>query len=387
MSNTITGLIPSLYANLDVVSRELVGFIPSVGRDASIERAALGQTVVIYQTQSQVAQNLTPAVIPPDTGDQTVGNITMTLTKSRFVPFRWNGEEQRGLNNNGPGSSPIMSDQIQQALRTLTNEIETDLGNAASIGFSRAWTTAAGDPFQTNTGETAQLKKILDDNGAPGSNRQLIINTSAGANLRTLSQLTKVNESGTNMTLRDGELLNLNAFSIKESNAIARPAIGTSSNTGTTDTAGYAVGVTTVNLAAAGTGTVVAGDIVIITGDTNKYVVATGIASLAAGGSIVLCNPGLRQAIPASAKTVTVVAQSARNSAFTPNAIYLACRLPALPDGGDLAVDRATIIDPRSGIAFEIAQYPQFRQTQFIIAATWGVKVIKPEHGAILIGA
>lgn len=387
MSNTLTSLIPTVYANLDVVSREQIGFIPSVGRDVKIERAALNQTVMSYVSPSVTAIDITPAVTSPDTGDQTFGNVPIVITKSKMAYFRWNGEEQRGLNNGGPGSQALMSDQIQQCFRTLSGLIEVDLGAAAGVGFSRAYGTAGADAFQTNTGETAQLKKILDDNGAPFATRSLIINTAAGAALRTLSNLTKVNEAGTNMTLRDGELLNLNSFSIKESNGILRPAIGTSNNAGTTDTAGYAIGATAITMAAAGTGTILAGDIVTFAGDTNKYVVSVGVASLAAGGVLTLNAPGLMQALPASAKTTTVVAIASRNTAFSQNALYLAARLPALPEGGDNATDRTTIVDPRSGLAFELAAYPQFRQMLYGVGISWGVKVVKKEHGSVLIGA
>lgn len=387
MSNTITGLVPTLYANLDVVSRELVGFVTAANRDASIERAALNQTVRVYTTPSNATQSYTAAAATPDTGDQTLGSVDITISKSKFAPFRWNGEEQRGLNANGPGARPIMSDQIQQAMRVLVNEMEADLAAAAGIGFSRAYGTAGSDPFASDLSSSAQIRKILDDNGAPAGGRACIINTAAGASMRTLSQLTKANEAATTMTLRDGELLNLHGISFKESAQVTRPAIGTSNNSGTTDATGYAIGSTTITMAAAGTGTALAGDIITISGDTNKYILATGIASLAAGGTIVLAAPGLRQAIPASAKTVTVVALASRNAAFSQNALQFVARLPALPDGGDIASDRTTIVDPRSGMAFEIAAYPQFRQMLYTIGAAWGWKVIKPEHGAILIGA
>jgi len=35
MANGLNSLIPSLYESLDIVSRELVGYIPSVALDAS----------------------------------------------------------------------------------------------------------------------------------------------------------------------------------------------------------------------------------------------------------------------------------------------------------------------------------------------------------------
>ncbi|WP_457833232.1 hypothetical protein, partial [Staphylococcus aureus] len=85
--------VTTIYNSLDVVSRELVCMIPAVTSDMTFERAALGQTVTSPVTQISAATDITPAVTPPNDGDQTVLPTTMTISKARRVPVRWNGEE------------------------------------------------------------------------------------------------------------------------------------------------------------------------------------------------------------------------------------------------------------------------------------------------------
>ena len=127
MANTLTGLIPTMYNALDIVSREMVGMIPAVSSDMTHTRAAVGQTVTSHVAPAATATDITPAVTPPNDGDQTIGNKQMTITKARRVPVRWNGEEKRGLDNNGASYNIILRDQFAQAMRTLTNEVEGDL--------------------------------------------------------------------------------------------------------------------------------------------------------------------------------------------------------------------------------------------------------------------
>jgi hypothetical protein len=74
----------------------------------------------------------------------------------------------------------------------------------------------------------------------------------------------------------------------------------------TTNAAGYPVGAVLINLAAAGTGTILKGDVITFAGDANQYNVAIGNAHVTAGGSITLAS-GLLQALPASAVAITVV--------------------------------------------------------------------------------
>lgn len=381
MGATLTNLIPTLYSNLDVVSRELVGLIPAVTLDAQASRAAVNQSVRSFVAPAASAGDITAGVTPPNDGDQTIGDMEIKITKARRVPIRWTGEEERG---SGPAAAAIQGAQIQQAIRTLCNEIEADLA-ATYISASRAAGAATTTPFGTAGDYTGAslTRKILADNGAPLTDMHLVLDTAAGANLRG-KQASSSQEFGDAM-LRQGVLLDINGMMVRESAQIKTHTKGTASGA-TTNTAGYAVGATTITLASAGTGTIVAGDVITFAGDTNQYVVVTGDADVSNGGTVVLAAPGLRQAIAASAINITVVGTSVRNMGFSRSAIVLAQRLPALPANGDLASDRTSIVDPRSGLSFEVALYPQYRQMQWEISCAWGVKVIKPEHLALLLG-
>lgn len=381
MANTLTSLMPDLYSAVDMVLREVTGFIASCTLDAGAARAALNQTVRVPITPAAAAENTTPGATPPDTGDQTIGNTTITITKSRTVPFRWTGEEQRGMNS-GPGYANLRRDQIAQAIRTLVNELEVDLGLAGIVAASRAYGTAGTAPFGTTIADLANVGKILTDNGCPPEDRQLVINTAAGLNLRSLANLYKVNEGGDDSLLRQGMLTSLYGFAIRESAGVATHTKGTGASY-LHDEASQPVGSTALHVDT-GTGTILAGDVVTWTADTNKYVVKTGFAG-DGDGDIVLGAPGLRAAL-ADDVAMTIGNSYAGNLAFHRSALVAAVRPPALPEEGDAASDRTLITDPRTGITFEFCMYPQYRRVRYDVSLAWGTAGIKPEATAILLG-
>jgi len=376
MANTLTNLIPDVYAALDVVSRELVGAIPGVQRDASADRVASNQTLRIHKAPVNTTSSYTPSMAVPSAVDQAIANSSLTLTKNKYAAFSWTGEEGYSVDQ-GPGFLNIQQDQIAQAFRVLVNEMENDVCDAIALGASRAYGTAGTTPFASTLADAAQARKILDDNGAPTSGRSMVINTSAGAALRTLGQLTKANEAGGSMTLRDGELLNLHGFSVRESAQINNATAGTGASYLINDASATA-GDTTITVDG-GSGTILAGDIVTI--GNHKYVVATALS----GGSFTINAPGLMENVADNA-AVTVNATSARNLAFSSDALLLATRLPVFPSAGDLAIDNEIITDPRTGISFDLRVYPGDGMVLYRIHALWGWVAKKPEHAAIVLG-
>ena len=377
--NTITGLVPDIYEALDIVSREQVGLIPAVSINASAATAAVGQNIRVDVEPEGNLVNITPAMQVPEPTGQTSGFVDIQITNSKAAEFGFNGDGQLGLNS-GPGYPNVRAQKIAQAIRRVTNAVELDLAGLYS-SMSRAVGTAGTTPFGTANDFTAaaQARQVLKDNGGD-IDPQLVFNTNAGVNM--IGKQSAVNAAGTDTLLRQGVLLDVAGMPLRESAQILSPAIGDSNGNFTTTNAGFAVGVTSIPLIT-GANEIIAGDVITFAGDARQYVVTTGIDG---PGTIVIAAPGLRQAIPGSATAVTTVAVAARNMCFARSALVLAARSPARPSEGDMAEDVIVITDPRSGLSMEFAMYKGYRKVRYEVALAWGVKNIKPEHTALLLG-
>lgn len=385
---TLTGLIPSIYEAMDVVSREKIGFIGAVSQDFSAERAALNQTITSPVVGPMAAEDLTPSNVPADTPAQTIGRVDMTISKARSVPFGITGEETKGLQGAGTLST-INRDRIAQALRTITNEVESDIYQEVFRSLSRGFGTAGTTPFGTanDFADFAGANEVLDENGAPDTGRQLVLGSAAIRNIRGKQAiLFRANEAGTEDLLRRGVIGQVESLDIRQSAAIKTAVAAGTASGATTNTAGYAIGATVITLASAGTGTILAGDLATFAGDSRRYTVVSGDADVSNGGTITLQQPGLMQAIPASATSITVAAASVRNAFFHRSAIQLATRAPAMPEGGDSADDVMLLQDPVSLITYEFCLYRQKRQIRYEVNLAWGQKLIAPRHAGFLLG-
>ncbi len=375
MANVFTNLAADIYVARDKIGRELVGAIPActINADGS-QRAAKGDTIRAAYTRAQtVNTSYAPSMTIPEGTDQTVDNKTMVVDSYASIQIPYTGEDIKHLDN-GSGFKSVYGDQIFQAFRALSNKMELDLLLAINNNAGNAYGTSATTPFATTLNDIPNIRKLLVDRGcADDGQLSLVYNTTAGVNLRNLANLYKVNEAGGNELLRQGVLLDLYGMKIRESAQVNQHVAGT--GTSYVLNGAHAAGATSIVLKT-GSGTVVAGDVLVIGGA--KYVVITGIAS---AGTVVI-NSGLRAA-GADGDTAVIEAAYRGNVAFHRQAVELAMRPIALPMGGDAAVDRMTVQDPYSGLIFELAMYKGYQKAMIEVGCLYGTKVWKPDFVAV----
>lgn len=378
-TNTLTGLIPTIYTGLNQVSRELIGFIPNVSVDAKASGAAVGQTVRAPVAGQSDLEDITPGQDSPNSGGSTTTYTDVTISKSKAYPILWTGEEQLALGPNGEYNM-ILADQFAEGFRKLSNAVEDDLGSLYSSA-ARSYGTEGTTPFGTADNHTdfAQSNKMLDDLGAPQQGRIMVVGSAARANIEGIqSGLFKVNEAGDGgAMLRNREQRQIHGFTMGYSAGVQSHTAGTGASY--VLNGALAAGDTTIAVDT-GTGTILAGDPVTIDGTT--YVATSALS----GGEFTIASPGVKSAVADGAAVAVNTTDFTANMVFHRNAILLASRAPAMPEGGDEADDVMNVTDPVSGITFQVAVYRKYRQVKYEIGLAWGVAMPNAKHAGLLVG-
>ena len=375
MANVLTALEPRLFSAFRTVPRELVGMVQSVTTDFDDKGVALNGSVKVPVVPASTVSTTTVSNVFPTGSDNTFSTRDLVLDVADEVSWQFTAEEERDLIN-GNNRVTTMEQLVQQGLRALINKAELSIAVTAIQNASRAVGTPATTPFGSDLSALNEAKKVLDDNGA-ADDRSFVMNTTAGLNMRNLTQLTNVNEAGDSGLLRQGTLSNLSGFAVRESAGIAIHTQGAGSSY-ILDGAG-AVDQTSVPIDT-GSGTILTGDVVTFATDTNQYVVNTGVT---AAGTIVLGTPGLRQ-IVADSSAMTSVADYTGNLAFARNAIVFASRPALQPEGG--AAEQVTLTDPVSGLSVLFLRVVQDGQVSWFMRWVFGSFAPNPEGICIVMG-
>ena len=380
MANVLTDLAADIYKAADIVGREAVGFIPAVTINSGSEQAAQGDTVrAAFTRAATVNTSATPSMTIPEGDDQTIDTKTLTLSQIASVRIPWTGEDIKHVNN-GAGYETVYGDQIAQAMRGIVNAIETHVATVAYQGASRAVGTAGTTPFASNHNIVNEARQILVDNGMPVNDGQvsLVMSTGAGTNFRNLSNLYKVNEAGSDALARQGVLLDISGVAMRES----AQAVSHTKGTGTSYqlSAAGSVGDTTISVDT-GSGTLLAGDIVTFAGTSDKYVANSALS----GGSFTIGGPGLRAA-EADNDAITIGNDYTANVMLHRSAVELAMRPLEKPFGGDAAVDVMDVVDPRSGLVFQISVYKGYNKAMIDVTCLYQGKAWKSDAIANVLG-
>lgn len=374
MSNTLTPLAPTLFSAAKKVAAEPFGAVSAIDTRFDDKGVAKGDTVTVPVAPTRAAADFTPSNATSTGTDATATSIGVTISKSRKVTWNLTGEEIRSLEN-GTINQDWVNQLVMQGMRTLRNEAEVDAVTAIKQGGSRAYGTAGTTPFASDLTHLTNLRKILQDNGAPMADMQFVCDTAAGLNLRNLGVLQNAYQAGSDEERRSGRFLPQMGFTIRESAGISTHTKGT--GTSYQLSAAGAVGDTTINVDT-GSGTLLAGDIVTVAGTSHKYVANSALSS----GTFTIGRPGLRVA-EADNDAITIGNDYTPSLAFERNAVVGIMRPPLIPANPTI---NQLLISDQFGMTYLMLDIAQYGQRTWELHLAWGFKAVNSEFVAIGLG-
>ena len=379
MANTLTAIAPQAYSAAYVVSKEPSAALDSINMDFDDKGVAKGDSVKVPVAPAASTSDYSPAMTTSAGTDKTAESVSVSIDYSKETTWNLTAEQMRSLEN-ADTDKEWVSQLLQQGMRALRNEAEEKLCQTIYKGAGAAYGTAATTPFASTLEPITNAYKILKENGAPMSDLQMIVNPTAGLNLRNLGIIQQAYQAGSDAERRSGNFLRQFGFMINESSGIATHTAGTA--TGFDAAGGEPLKETTIAVDGSDSGTILAGDVVTFAGDTNKYVVVSSTASGAASGNIVINKPGLKKVL---ADTVegTLAASYTANLAFEKSAIVGVMRPPLMFPNANIS---QLLISDEKGLTYLLCEIAGDGMKTWSLRLAYGFKVIQPEHIVTILG-
>jgi len=320
MSNTF--LTPSIIAREAILSlqNQLV-FGGLIHTDFSQEFAKVGDTVTVKKPATFTSNEFTDgsSTVSPQT--ITEGSVAVAMNHHREVTFSITSKES------ALSLKDLRTQLIDPAMAAHAQAVDADLaGLYVDIpGYQAESGTAA-------LSDLAALDKMLNDNKAPLTLRNLVVDPATKAKYVVLDAVLHADKSGSTDALRlasMGYIMGMQSFMSQniKTHANGDFALTSPVASGTAGATSITVGGTS------GSGTLKKGTCFTINSDTTQYVVAADFVCGSTGGTMSI-YPALQ--VTASSKAITVKATGYTNSlAFHKNAFALVTRPLAIPVNGN----------------------------------------------------
>lgn len=402
MANTLTVLLPKIISRGLMALRERVIMPRLVNSDFSAEAVAEGTEITIPLPVAVADIAVTPSNVLVAPTDVTPTSVTLPLDQWRqSTPIGLTDKEKVEIMT----KDDFLPMQFSEAIKGIANRLNEYIwgkyttATSGIYGFISNPSAGVGtivDPFATGTTDTSGVsaatgaKRVLNAQLCPRDDRRGVLSFNAEAAMLDLGEISDADKIGTDEVKINGEVGRKFGINWFADDHVPTHTVGTSYEASPADVTlreTEALGSTAISILDAGAGTLVAGDILTIAGDSQTYCVTGSGAPYtlhASNDTQVSIVPALQVAQSGGAQVVTVKNSHEVNLVFHRDAFGFAMRTLAIEEEGRQIM---TMTDPISGISLRLEIEKQHKQTTYAFDVLYGATLVRPELAMRIAGA
>lgn len=381
MANDWSPLVPKIIAEGLLALRKFNKLPSLVNTSFANNAREIGDTITFPLPSAITVADVTPAATPPSTSDTTQTSVTLVLNKWKEGAWYMTDKEMWEALK---GPARIM--QASEAVKAVVDQMCSDLfaEYKGVYGFAG---TAGTTPFASDVTAATTVRKLLNQQLCPMSDRRFVVDFAAEANALNQRAFQDASYGGGNAAILEGQIGRKLGFDWYSDHQVPTHTQGTLSD-GDSDNAlvngALSAGATTMNIDATTlTGTLVAGDIITFSTHAQTYVITTGGTASGNAMTGIVFSPGLTEAV-ADNTEITLKGTHVVNLAFHRDAFAMASR--PLWTMEKRSVFSQIFTDSVSGLSLRLQISEEYNRTRFAFDALYGVKLIRKELACRLAG-